>query len=60
MREFVREALASDIAIEEGAAVYRARDVHSWLERLAKNRKATQPKKTDQTTVSANTRSRGS
>lgn len=28
MREFVREALVSDTAVEEGAAVYRAEDVH--------------------------------
>jgi len=44
MRDFVREALASDAAIEGGAAVYRAEDVHSWLERLAKNRTASHPK----------------
>ena len=44
MREFVREALVSDAAVEEGAAVYRAEDVHPWLERLAKNRKASRPK----------------
>lgn len=44
MREFVREALASDVGIEEGAAVYRAEDVHSWLERLAQNRRTTRPK----------------
>ncbi|MDH3514497.1 MAG: ribbon-helix-helix domain-containing protein [Gammaproteobacteria bacterium] len=44
MREFVREALVSDTAVEEGAAVYRAEDVRPWLERLVKNRKATRPK----------------
>ena len=44
MREFVREALVSDAAVEEGAAVYRAEDVHPWLERLAKNRRAARPK----------------
>jgi predicted transcriptional regulator len=44
MREFVREALAADIAVEEGAAVYRAEDVHPWLERLARNRRAARPK----------------
>lgn len=33
---FVREALAADAALEAGAPVYRARDVHAWLERLAK------------------------
>jgi predicted transcriptional regulator len=44
VREFVREALASDAAVEEGAAVYRAEDVHLWLERLAKDGKAARPK----------------
>jgi predicted transcriptional regulator len=44
MREFVREALAADIGVEEGAAVYRAKDVHAWLERLPRNPKAARPK----------------
>ena len=44
MREFVREALESDAAIENGAEVYRAKDVHAWLERLARNPKAMRPK----------------
>jgi predicted transcriptional regulator len=44
MREFVREALASDSAIDAGAAVYRAEDVHPWLEYLAGGRKAAHPK----------------
>lgn len=44
MREFVREALASDAAVEEGAAVYRAEDVRPWLERLARNGLAARPK----------------
>ena len=44
MREFVREALAADAGAEEGAAVYRAEDVHAWLERLARNPKAARPK----------------
>ena len=44
MREFVREALASDAAVEGGAAVYRAEDVHPWLERLARNSSAARPK----------------
>jgi predicted transcriptional regulator len=43
MREFVREALASDAAVEAGAVVYRAEDVHPWLERLATKRKAARP-----------------
>lgn len=44
MQEFVREALAADAAVEKGAPVYRAEDVHRWLERLAKNRRATRPR----------------
>lgn len=41
MREFVREALAADIGVEEGAVVYRAKVVHAWLGRLPRNPKAT-------------------
>lgn len=44
MRDFIREALAADAAVEEGAAVYRAEDVHSWLERLAGQGKSARPK----------------
>lgn len=44
MRDFVSEALAADLSAEEGAAVYRAEDVHAWLERLARNPKASRPK----------------
>lgn len=44
MREFVREALASDAGIEAGAAVYRAEDVHAWLEHLAAGAKAARPR----------------
>ncbi len=44
MQAFVREALAADAAIESGAAVYRAEDVHAWLDRLARNRKAARPR----------------
>ena len=43
MREFVREAPAADTGVEEGAAVYRAEDVHAWLERLARNPKTARP-----------------
>jgi predicted transcriptional regulator len=43
MREFVREALAADAAIEAGAEVYRAEDVHAWLERLVKGGKPRRP-----------------
>ena len=44
MRNFVQEALAADAAIDAGAAVYRAEDVHAWLGRLANNRKAARPR----------------
>ena len=44
VREFVREALAADAAVEAGAAVYRAEDVHAWIERLAKGRKSPRPR----------------
>ena len=40
MQAFVQEALAADAEIEAGAAVYRAEDVHDWLDRLATKRKA--------------------
>ncbi len=43
MRTFVREALAADAAVEAGAAVYRAEDVHAWLDRLAKKGKTARP-----------------
>ncbi len=43
MREFVREALEADAAIEAGAEVYRAEDVHAWLDRLARGGKARRP-----------------
>lgn len=44
VREFVREALAADRAIDAGGEVYRAEDVHAWLERLARGKKAPRPK----------------
>ncbi len=44
MQDFVREALAADAGIEAGAEVYRAEDVHAWLDRLAHKRKAAPPK----------------
>ena len=44
MQSFVSEALASDAKVESGAAVYRAADVHDWLDRLARNGKAARPK----------------
>lgn len=43
MREFVKEALRADRKIEAGAPIYRAEDVHAWVERLAKDPKAARP-----------------
>jgi predicted transcriptional regulator len=43
MRDFVRAAMASDAAAEAGAAVYRAEDVHAWMEHLAKGEKPPRP-----------------
>ena len=43
-RDFVREALAAKADIDAGGPVYRAEDVHAWLERLAKGEKAPRPK----------------
>ncbi len=43
-RRFVKDALAADKAIDAGADVYSADDVHAWLERLPRNGKAARPK----------------
>ena len=44
IQDFVREALAADTAIDTGAAVYRAEDVHAWLDRLARDGTAARPR----------------
>jgi predicted transcriptional regulator len=44
MRAFVREAHAADRAIDAGAPVYAAKDVHAWMRRLVRNPKAAKPK----------------
>lgn len=44
LRDFVKEALAADQAVEEGAAVYGADDVHAWLERRANGETVARPK----------------
>jgi predicted transcriptional regulator len=44
LRSFVEEALAADRAIDEGGEVYRAAEVHLWIERLAAGAKAGRPK----------------
>ena len=43
MKAFVRDAFAAKADIESGGAVYRAEDVHAWMERLAKGGKAPRP-----------------
>ena len=44
MQSFVKEALAADTDIERAGEVYKAEDVHAWLERLARGDKAPRPK----------------
>lgn len=43
-RRFVKDAQAADKAIDAGAEVYGAEDVHAWMERLARDGKAERPK----------------
>jgi len=43
MKAFVQDALAAKADIESGGAVYRADDVHAWMERLAKGGKPPRP-----------------
>jgi predicted transcriptional regulator len=42
--DFVKEALAADADIGRTGEVFRAEDVHAWLERLAKGEKPSRPK----------------
>ncbi len=44
MRQFVREAMASDTAAEAGTPVYRADDVYAWMKRRARGEKPPRPK----------------
>jgi predicted transcriptional regulator len=44
VQSFVRDALAAHADIERTGEVYRAEDVHAWLQRLARGRKARRPK----------------
>jgi len=41
--QFIAEALAASAEIDEFDEVYRADDVHHWLERLARGEKAVCP-----------------
>jgi predicted transcriptional regulator len=44
MEAFVKEALAAGVEIDRTDQVYRAEDVHTWLERLAEGEKPAPPK----------------
>lgn len=44
MRSLVKEALAADGEIERTGEVYRADDVHAWVERLARGQGSSRPK----------------
>jgi predicted transcriptional regulator len=44
LRTFVKEALAADADVERAGEMYRAADVHAWLERLAKGQRPSRPK----------------
>ena len=42
-REFLAAAVAADKAIDAGAPVYDADEVHAWLERFARDGEAERP-----------------
>ena len=44
LQALVREALEADARIEETGEVYRAEDVHAWMQRLVKTPRAARPK----------------
>jgi predicted transcriptional regulator len=44
MRSLVKEALAADEDIDRTGEVYRAEDVHAWMERLARGGSPARPK----------------
>lgn len=44
LRALVKEAMAADDEIARTAEVYRAEDVHAWLDRLAHGSPGTRPK----------------
>jgi predicted transcriptional regulator len=44
MRSLVKEAMAADDEIERTSEVYRADDVHAWVERLAHGQAVARPK----------------
>jgi predicted transcriptional regulator len=44
MRSLVKEALAADAEVDRTGEVYRAKDVHAWMERLAGGAASPRPK----------------
>ena len=44
MRDLIREAVEADAEIERTGDVYRAEDVHAWMQRLANDPAASPPK----------------
>jgi predicted transcriptional regulator len=44
MRSLVKEALAADAEIDRTGEMYRAEDVHAWVERLAAGADSPRPK----------------
>jgi hypothetical protein len=44
MQSLVKEALAADADIEKTGEVYRAEDVHAWMQRLAAGASPARPK----------------
>ena len=44
IRSLVKEALAADTEIDKTGEVYRAEDVHAWMNRLALEQTAARPK----------------
>ena len=44
MRRLIKEAIASDAQIQRLGEVYRADDVHAWMQRLAQGESAARPK----------------
>lgn len=44
MRSLVEEAVEADEEIERTGEVYRAEDVHAWVERLANGQRGARPK----------------
>ena len=44
LQDFVAEALEADRIIDAGSEVYAAKDVHEWLDKLARDKRTRRPK----------------